>query len=155
MKNLGKKIFEAKQHIIAAMTLSLAIFVAYMVGGRMGLGGVSIQPTLLALGLLFAEVGRSLTCFGTRYKDAKLEYSGLFVQGLSWWVGSLNLQFLAEQEGLSALLHLAAPLFLLSAFPMVAHYATKHLMEYIRLKAIEAQTQSGAMPETGADPQGL
>ncbi len=140
MKSLGKKIVEAKQHIIAAMMLSLAIFVAYMVGGKMGLGGVSIQPTLLALGLLFAEAGRSLTCFGIRYKDVKLEYGGLFVQGLSWWVGSLNLQFLAGQKGLYALLHLLGPLFLLSAFPMVAHYATKYVMEYRRLKAIEEKT---------------
>lgn len=137
MKNIGKMVLAHKHHIIGALVLSLAIFVALMVGDNMGLGGLTIHPWQLALGLLIAEAGRSLTCFGARYKRPRLEYCGVATQGMSWWVWSLNMPFIVGQQGFMAVLHLAVPLVLLGALPVVAHYATKHWLEVTGITPVE------------------
>lgn len=129
MKNISKLVIAHKHHIIAALVLSLAIFVALTVGNKMGVGGITIQPWLLLSGLLVAEMGRSLTCFGQKLKRGWLEYLGVFTQGLAWWIWSLNLPFLQGKHGFTLVMHMVCPALLLGALPMVAHYATRMSLE--------------------------
>ena len=112
---------EQRRHITAAFLLAVAIFVALLIIDEMGLGGIDIHPPLLALGLASAEVGRSLTCFGVRYKRVYLECLGVFLQSLAWFAWSLNLSFV-EHEGLA---EIAMALSLLSALMMMTHFCAK------------------------------
>lgn len=114
-----------KRHIIGSVTLSCAIFVALMATKYVGIGGISIKPGLIIGGFVLAEAGRSLTCFGQNLSRTSLEYGGVFIQGLAWWIWSLNLDYLKDKHGVVLCLHLLVPAALMGALPTVFHYAMR------------------------------
>lgn len=128
MRHIKDLVAEHRRHIIASVALSLAIFVALILGQHFGLGGITINPWLLFAGFLLAEVGRSATCFGQQLKRRRLEYAGVFVQGLAWWVWCLNLTFLKDMSGRERALHLGFSALLIGLLPCVMHYLTQEVL---------------------------
>lgn len=129
MRHIRVLVLENRHHMLSAFAISAAIFLSLCGVNHMGVGGITISPCLLACGFLFAEIGRSIMCFGVKLKNLRLEYGGVFIQGLAWWVWSLNLNFLENKAGLNLVFHLICPAVLLSAMPVAAHYLGKQIID--------------------------
>ncbi|CAN5669672.1 hypothetical protein BH10CYA1_BH10CYA1_42030 [soil metagenome] len=128
MKRVQALVLEHKHHIFAALFLSVGIFVALMLVTNTGIGGINQNMVLLFVGLFMAEAGRSLMHFGARLNHIWLEYFGVFVQGLAWWIWSLNLEFMRNLSGTHLVLNLTLPALIIGALPVVAHHGAKHLI---------------------------
>jgi hypothetical protein len=123
-----------KHHVVGALILSFAIVVALIVGQRFGLGGISVHPELLLAGLLVGEAGRSITAIGESNCNRFTEYVGVCLQGLAWWVWTLNWVFLSSLTTPSSLLlHMALPMVLLTLLPVAAHHLTRHSLQMLDL----------------------
>lgn len=123
-----------KQHFVGALILSCAIVAALCVGQKIGLGGIRVHPVLLLLGLLVGEAGRSLTSIGETNCNRVHEYVGVCLQGLAWWVWTLNWSFISTLTKLSQIaLHLLVPALLLSLLPVAAHHLTQHSLQMLDL----------------------
>lgn len=129
MKRLHAHVVEHRHHIIGALILSAAIFAALVLVSWTGMGGIKQNPALLLLGLLVSELGRSVMLFGARIKNLVIEYLGVFVQGLAWWIWSLNLEFMNHLSGSSFKLNLILPALIIGVLPVVAHHGAKHVIE--------------------------
>jgi hypothetical protein len=70
-----------------------------------------------------------VTCFGVKLHSRRMEYSGVVIQGLAWWIWSLNFQFLEGRHGLDWALHFFCPAVLLASLTVAAHYARKEFFE--------------------------
>lgn len=130
MRNLTNLMSIHKKHIIASAAASLAIFCGLLIVQYLGIGGIQINPVLLGLGLILAECGHSMTCFGEKLNVRRLEYSGVLVKGMAWWVWCLNLPFLHNTQGYRFVLNLAVPALLLGGLPVAAHYARKEFFAW-------------------------
>lgn len=128
MRRIRVLVLENRHHMLSAFTISAAIFLSLCGVNRMGIGGITISPCFLALGFLFAEIGRSIMCFGVKLKNLRMEYGGVLIQGLAWWVWSLNVNFLEGKAGLNLVFHLLCPAALLSAMPVAAHYLGRQII---------------------------
>lgn len=128
MSDLRHLLRENKRHIILAVSLSCGIFAGLILAHVLGVGGIQVDPWLLATGLIIAEMGKTLACFGTKKNSWLMEYSGVFTQGLAWWVWSLNTQFLSGHSGYCWLFHVLTPAILLGSLTVASHFATKSLV---------------------------
>lgn len=131
MKRIHTLVVEHKRHIIGALLVSFAIFLALMLTNVLAVGGIKNSALQLGLGLAIAEAGRSLMCFGAKLQKTFMEYTGVFIQGIAWWVWSANFEFLGREEGSAFYLHLLAPAVLLGTLPVVVHHGGKHLMRLL------------------------
>lgn len=127
-KNIRVLVAEHKHHITGALILSAGIYCALVLVTWFGIGGIKQHPWLLLAGFAIAEAGRSFTCFGQQGKRVRLEYLGVLVQGLAWWVWALNLEFLGQQQGAAFLAHLLVPAIVIGFWPVAAHHFAKHLV---------------------------
>jgi peptidoglycan/LPS O-acetylase OafA/YrhL len=125
MKRIPQLVVEHKRHIIGALLLSAAIFVALMFVNMLGIGGVNHSALQLGIGLIVAEFGRSIMCFGQKLKRQRLEYGGVFVQGLAWWIWSASFEPGSE---VPFWLHYLVPALMIGILPVVVHHAGKHMM---------------------------
>jgi len=137
MRHVKNFALDNGHHIIAAHVMAVAVFLALYAGNKLGIGGIRITPWLLMGGLLLAEVGRSVMCFGAALKRPNLEYFGVAMTGLAWWLWSLDIKFLAGKHGLEKLAHFLAPAFLLVLFPVLAHYGRKRMVAILFRKDAE------------------
>jgi len=151
MNSLKSMLVAHRRHIIASVAMSAAMYLALVLIQYVGIGGIQIQPWLLFAGFVLAEIGRTMMYFGERLDRKVTEYFGVFLQGLSWWVWCMNVDFLADKQGGSFFLHLFLPGVLLGTLPVVAHYARKETGEYIKDLKASRKTNAGAPPETPGD----
>ncbi len=122
-----------KYQILLAFVAAITIFAVLTIGSLFGLGGITIEPGLLLLGLIVSAIATSMDDAGERLGRQSLEYGGVFLQGLAWWIWSLNLPFVKELHTFQgALLHMVAPALLLGALPVVAHFAARTLRSWRR-----------------------
>jgi hypothetical protein len=141
------------RHILALVLLSLGTWVVFFLVEYFGIGGIRISWTLLGAGLMVAAFGQSLFDFGSRLQHRTVEYSGVFMIGLSWWVWSLNPQFLLQQHGLKAVAHWMVPFFLFGTVPMVFHYINNGVLsDFLAARIISRKKISSAIPVLIVEP---
>jgi hypothetical protein len=132
-RTLTELIAAHKNQIFMASAVAITIFTVLTLGSLFGVGGITIEPGLLLLGLIISAIATAMDDVGERLNLPKLEYAGVFFQGLAWWVWSINLPFVQEIHTIQAvLLHMVAPALLLGALPVVAHFAASILKEQSR-----------------------
>jgi hypothetical protein len=141
------------RHIVALVLLSLGTWVVFFTVEYFGIGGIRISSTLLAIGLLVAAFGQSLFDFGNRLQNRILEYAGVFVIGLSWWVWSLNPEYLLQQHGLKALINWVVPFLLFGTGPTVFHYINNEVLsEFLAARIIRRKKVSSIIPVLIIEP---
>ena len=153
MKRIHTLVVEHKRHIIGALLVSLAIFLALMLTNMLGVGGIKNSALQLGLGLAIAEAGRSLMCFGAKLQKTFMEYAGVFIQGIAWWIWSANFEFLGNTHGSAFYLHLLAPALLLGFLPVVVHHGGKHLMRLVGWESEPELTTTPKVSSKGAGHQ--
>jgi hypothetical protein len=141
------------RHIVALALLSLGPWLAFFLVDYFGIGGIRMSGTLLAAGLLVAALGQSLFDFGRGLQHRRLEYFGAFFIGLSWWVWSLNPQFLSQQHGLKAVADWLVPFVLFGMLPPTVHYINNELLsEFFDARIFRKKKESSAIPVLIVEP---
>lgn len=117
MKKTNKAGFVVGQ-LIAGCARVLGVFGGLFIAQESGLEGIAIHLHLLLAGLLLSEAGKIMIVLG---KGIKCEYGGVFLQGLAWWVWSLNFPYLNRQFGVLYAFHALAPGLVVGAFCLIVH----------------------------------
>jgi hypothetical protein len=129
MRQIRVLVSEHRHHMLSAFAVSAAIFLTLCGVNHLGIGGINVNPWLLAGGFAAAEIGRSIMCFGVKLNNTTMEYSGVLIQGIAWWIWSVNFTFLEGKTGWILVFHLICPAVLLSAMPVTAHYLRKQIID--------------------------
>lgn len=129
MRQIRILVAEHRHHVLSAFAVSAAIFLSLCAAEHLGIGGIAVNPWLLAGGFVAAEIGRSIMCFGVKLSNTPLEYGGVLIQGLAWWIWSVNINFLEDKSGWNLVFHLICPAALLAALPVAAHYLRKQIVD--------------------------
>jgi hypothetical protein len=141
------------RHLLALALLSLGPFLAFFLVDYFRIGGIRMSGTLLGVGLLVAALGQSLFDFGRGLQHRRLEYSGTFFIGLSWWVWSLNPTFLSNQHGAKAVADWLVPFVLFGMLPPTLHYINNELLsEFFDARIFRRKKESSAIPVLIIEP---
>jgi len=127
--------------------LSSGLWLAFYLVDYFGIGGIRMSGTTLAVGLLVAALGQSFFDFGRGLQHRRLEYIGTVFIGLSWWVWSLNTDFLSHQHGLKAVADWVVPFVLFGMLPPTFHYINNELLsEFFDARIFRRKKESSAIP---------
>lgn len=121
-KLLAESPFRWDKALIGLVT-AFGVFAGLALAKAVGVGGIDVRLDLLLVGLILAELGKMVTVLGER--AWQLEYLGAGLQGLAWWVWSLNLPFLGTQGALGRPLHIVGSVLIICTLPVAAHWLAK------------------------------
>jgi hypothetical protein len=129
-------------HVVSLVALSLGSG-SLAVALQLGLGGFEVPALLVAIGLVFALLGATMHHFGETLLNNRLAYLGTSLEGLAWYVWSINGAWLINQNGSHVVLFCLLPGLVFVPLPSIAHYVnTKVLSDVLAARIIHRHAEN-------------
>jgi len=120
----------ARRHLWHVVSLAILAVGSgsFAVALQLGLGGFELPAFLVAIGLLVALLGTTIHHFGETLLKNRLVYLGTSLEGLAWYIWSINGAWLINQNDSHIVLYCLLPGLIFLPLPSIAYFVNSKVV---------------------------
>jgi hypothetical protein len=128
-------------HVISLTILSVGSG-SFAVALQLGLGGFEVPAFLVAIGLIIALFGATMHHFGETLLNNRMVYLGTSLEGLAWYIWSINGAWLINLNGSHLVLYCLLPGLIFLPLPSIAYFVnTKVVADALAARIIHRHAE--------------